>query len=111
MREVGFASAYAFKYSPRPGTPAADLDDQVDEEVKAERLAELFTRCSKRSAWPSTARSSAAGSTSLFDKPGRHAGQIVGRSPYMQSVHAEGDAVADRRHGERRNRRRQCRIR
>ncbi len=42
VREVGFASAYAFKYSPRPGTPAAELDDQIDDAVKAARLAELF---------------------------------------------------------------------
>ena len=91
VAEVGFASAYAFKYSPRPGTPAAELDGQLDEAVKAERLAALLALL---------ARQRLAFNRSLigrrldvlFDKSGRREGQIVGRSPYMQSVHAEGAA-------------------
>ena len=91
VREVGFASAYAFTYSPRPGTPAADRDGQVDDAVKTERLAELFALLDKQRL---AFNRSLVGRRLdvLFDKPGRRVGQIVGRSPYMQSVYAEGDA-------------------
>jgi tRNA-2-methylthio-N6-dimethylallyladenosine synthase len=91
VREVGFASGYAFKYSPRPGTPAADLADQIGEEVKAERLAELYALIdAQRVAFNRTLVGRRI--DVLFDRPGRRPGQIVGRSPYMQSVRAEGDA-------------------
>jgi len=91
VREVGFASSYAFKYSPRPGTPAADLGDQVDEQVKAERLAELYALIeAQRVAFNRTLVGRRL--EVLFDRPGRRPGQIVGRSPYMQSVRAEGEA-------------------
>jgi tRNA-2-methylthio-N6-dimethylallyladenosine synthase len=91
VREVGFSSGYAFKYSPRPGTPAADLADQIGEEVKAERLAELYALIdAQRVAFNRTLVGRRI--DVLFDRPGRRPGQIVGRSPYMQSVRAEGDA-------------------
>jgi tRNA-2-methylthio-N6-dimethylallyladenosine synthase len=91
VREVGFSSGYAFKYSPRPGTPAADLADQIDEEVKAERLAELYALVDEqRVAFNRTLVGRRL--DVLFDRPGRRPGQIVGRSPYMQSVRADGDA-------------------
>jgi tRNA-2-methylthio-N6-dimethylallyladenosine synthase len=93
VREIGFAQAFSFKYSPRPGTPAATASDQVPEPVKAERLAVLqallhdqqraFNEASVGRVLPV-----------LFEKPGRHEGQLVGRSPYLQSVHA--DAEIDR---------------
>lgn len=86
--DIGFAQAYSFKYSPRPGTPAALAADQVDETVKEERLARLqalidsqqlaFNRASVGRIVPV-----------LFDRRGRHPGQLVGRSPYMQSVYAD----------------------
>jgi len=89
VREIGFAQAFSFKYSPRPGTPAASAADQVPESVKSERLATLqhllqrqqrdFSRACVGQVLPV-----------LFEKPGRHAGQLVGRSPYLQSVHIEG---------------------
>ena len=91
VREVGFASAYAFKYSPRPGTPAAEAADQVPSAVKEERLARLQAALeSQRQAFN---RATVGRRLSvIFDKPGRHAGQFIGRSPYMQAVYAEAPA-------------------
>lgn len=88
IETVGFAQAFSFKYSVRPGTPAGKLDDQVPEEVKAERLARLQALLDAQQAAFSQA---CVGRTLpvLFDKPGRHPGQLVGRSPYLQAVHAE----------------------
>jgi tRNA-2-methylthio-N6-dimethylallyladenosine synthase len=89
VREVGYASAFSFKYSARPGTPAAAQVKQVPEDVKIARLAELQalliaqqaafnTSCEKRIV------------PVLFEKPGRKQSQAIGRSPYLQSVHVEG---------------------
>ena len=88
VREVGFAQAFSFKYSPRPGTPASTMGDQVDEEAKADRLARLQELLQIQQ---SSFNAGCVGRTFpvLFEKPGRHAGQLVGRSPYLQSVHAE----------------------
>jgi tRNA-2-methylthio-N6-dimethylallyladenosine synthase len=88
VRDIGFAQAFSFKYSPRPGTPAASLDGQVPEPVKAERLAELQAVLQRQQ------RAFNAGCVGrvlpiLFEKAGRHAGQLVGRSPYLQPVHAD----------------------
>ncbi len=87
VEDVGFASAYSFKYSPRPGTPAS-VEKQLDETVKSERLAELQ---SLLDAQQRRFNESCVGQvmTALFDRPGRHPGQLVGRSPYMQAVHAQ----------------------
>src|SRR5665213_2167055 len=92
VREIGFAQAFSFKYSPRPGTPAA-AEDQVPEAVKAERLAELLALLQQQQR---AFNDAAVGKTMpvLFEKPGRHEGQLVGRSPYLQPVHA--NAAADR---------------
>jgi tRNA-2-methylthio-N6-dimethylallyladenosine synthase len=89
VRAVGFASAYAFKYSPRPGTPAAEMPRQIDEATKARRLAELQELIEEqRQAFN---RASVGQRLEvLFEKPGRRDGQVIGRSPYMQSVFAEG---------------------
>jgi tRNA-2-methylthio-N6-dimethylallyladenosine synthase len=85
VREVGFAGAYAFKYSPRPGTPAAGHGTQVPEEVKSARLAALqkLLEASKVAF-----DKSLQGKTLeiLLEKSGRHEGQVIGRSPYLQSV-------------------------
>jgi tRNA-2-methylthio-N6-dimethylallyladenosine synthase len=93
VTEIGFAQAFSFKYSPRPGTPAADAADQVPERVKTERLAALQALLQQRQR---AFNYSCVGRvlTVLFEKPGRHPGQLVGRSPYLQSVHA--DAAPDR---------------
>jgi len=83
--EVGFAGAFSFKYSPRPGTPAADRDDQVPDEVKSERLARLQDRIDRHQ---SAFNRSCAGRNLevLLEKAGKISGQLVGRSPYLQPV-------------------------
>lgn len=91
VRRVGFASTFSFKYSPRPGTPGADLPGQVPEAVMRERLARLQALLEEqRQAF----NQSCVGRTLdvLFDKPGRHPGQVGGRTPYLQAVHVAGDA-------------------
>jgi tRNA-2-methylthio-N6-dimethylallyladenosine synthase len=84
MSEVGFASAYSFKYSPRPGTPAADME-QLPEAVKDERLQRLQQEIDRDQA-EFMARCQGTSFDVLFEKPGRYPGQIVGRSPYLQPV-------------------------
>ncbi len=89
--EIGFAQAFSFKYSPRPGTPAASAADQVPPSVKAERLAVLQTLLARQQ---SAFNEACVGRVLpvLLEKPGRHSGQLVGRSPYLQSVHLDADA-------------------
>jgi tRNA-2-methylthio-N6-dimethylallyladenosine synthase len=85
VREVGYAQAFSFKYSPRPGTPAADHEFQVAEEVKDERLQRLQALLSEHQA--AFAKSLVGREIGLLiEKPGRHAGQLVGRSPWLQPV-------------------------
>ena len=86
---VGFASSYAFKYSARPGTPATEMAGQVDEATKAWRLKALQELVE---AQRQTFNRASVGQRLevLFEKPGRREGQIIGRSPYMQAVFAEG---------------------
>jgi len=88
VRDIGFAQAFSFKYSPRPGTPAAAAADQVPEPVKAERLAELQALLQQQQR---AFNAACVGRVLpvLFEKPGRHDGQLVGRSPYLQAVHAD----------------------
>ncbi|MGV3633578.1 MAG: tRNA (N6-isopentenyl adenosine(37)-C2)-methylthiotransferase MiaB [Pseudorhodoplanes sp.] len=83
--EVGFSGSFSFKYSPRPGTPAAEMDGQVPEDVKSERLRALQALIDRQSA---DFNKSCIGRTLdvLFEKVGRHPGQIVGKSPYLQPV-------------------------
>jgi tRNA-2-methylthio-N6-dimethylallyladenosine synthase len=88
--EIGFASAFSFKYSPRPGTPGADMADQVPEAAKAERLARLQELLeAQRQAFNRATVGRAV--EVLFEKPGRHAGQLAGKSPYLQAVQMELD--------------------
>src|SRR5712672_2468451 len=86
ITEVGYAGAFSFKYSPRPGTPAAERDDQVDEAVKVERLARLQAEIDRHQD-AFNARCVGRTFEVLFEKPGRLPGQLVGRSPYLQPVH------------------------
>jgi tRNA-2-methylthio-N6-dimethylallyladenosine synthase len=83
--EVGYASAFSFKYSPRPGTPAATAGDQVPEDEKADRLRRLQAVIDERQ---KSFIASVVGSTTevLFERRGRHPGQIVGRSPWLLPV-------------------------
>jgi tRNA-2-methylthio-N6-dimethylallyladenosine synthase len=89
VRTVGFASSYAFKYSARPGTPAAEMSGQVEEATKARRLAALQDLIE---AQRQTFNRASVGQRLevLFEKAGRREGQVIGRSPTMQSVFAEG---------------------
>jgi tRNA-2-methylthio-N6-dimethylallyladenosine synthase len=89
VRDVGFAQAFSFKYSARPGTPAASLAAQVPQSVADERLQRL------QSLVVQGARAFDAGTVGrtlpiLFERKGRKPRQIAGRSPYNQSVHVEG---------------------
>jgi len=84
--EIGFAQAFSFKYSPRPGTPAASAAGQVPEAIKSERLTtlqELLERQQRDFNEACIGRVLPV----LLEKQGRHDGQLVGRSPYLQSVH------------------------
>jgi tRNA-2-methylthio-N6-dimethylallyladenosine synthase len=85
--EVGYAAAFSFKYSSRPGTPAADRTDQVPERDKIERLARLQQQLEQhRQAFNVQCRGKIL--SVLFERPGRLPGQLVGRSPYLQPVQA-----------------------
>lgn len=90
VETIGYASAYSFKYSPRPGTPGAELGDQVPEEVKTERLLRLQALLGQKQA---DFNLSCVGKTLpvLLEKPGRLEGQLNGRSPYLQGVHLDAD--------------------
>jgi tRNA-2-methylthio-N6-dimethylallyladenosine synthase len=92
VEEAGYASAFSFKYSLRPGTPAAAAGDQVPEPVKAERLQRLQALINARQ---SAFIRSKVGSLAevLFERPGRRPGQIVGRSPWLLPVQVEADAA------------------
>jgi tRNA-2-methylthio-N6-dimethylallyladenosine synthase len=88
--EIGFASSYSFKYSPRPGTPAADLQDQVPRELMDERLYRLQERIEHhRQAF----NAAMVGRTVdvLLERAGRHPGQLAGKSPYLQAVQIDSD--------------------
>ena len=93
VNEVGYAQAYSFKYSPRPGTPAAVEAAQLAEEVKAERLAGLQQLLGAQAA-AFNAACVGRELPVLLERPGRKPGQLVGRSPYMQAVHVAVPEVA-----------------
>lgn len=90
-KTVKYAQAYSFKYSPRPGTPGAALDDQVPENVKSRRLAALQALIIRHQ---SEFNESCVGRVMpvLLEKSGRLGGQMLGRSPYLQSVHVAASA-------------------
>ena len=92
--EVGFASAFSFKYSPRPGTPAADMEEQVSDAVRHERLLRLQRAIDRQQA-AFNARCLGRSFEVLFERAGRYPGQLVGRSPYLQTVQVEGERVPD----------------
>jgi len=85
VREVNYASAFTFKYSIRPGTPGADMDNQVDEAVKTERLARLQDLINEQTR--AFGRECVGKVVDLLlEKPGRNTDQIIGRSPWLQPV-------------------------
>ncbi|AJE46032.1 tRNA (N6-isopentenyl adenosine(37)-C2)-methylthiotransferase MiaB [Celeribacter indicus] len=94
VREVGYASAFSFKYSPRPGTPAAEKGDRmVDPEVASERLHRLQALITEQQRAFQDAMVGREVSV-LFEKPGRMPGQMVGKSDYLHAVHVTGAEVA-----------------
>jgi tRNA-2-methylthio-N6-dimethylallyladenosine synthase len=93
IEEVRFAGAFSFKYSPRPGTPAADMADQVPEDVKHERLQRLQGALDRQQA-AFNANCLGRSFEVLFERGGRYPGQIVGRSPYLQTVQVQSDRSA-----------------
>ena len=91
VREIGFASAFSFKYSARPGTPAALMEGQIPEDVKDTRLQRLQALLR---AQQDAFNEACIGRVLpvLLERPGRHPGQLGGRSPYLQAVHVAGPA-------------------
>jgi tRNA-2-methylthio-N6-dimethylallyladenosine synthase len=89
VAEVRYAGAFSFKYSRRPGTPGAAMPGQVAEAEKDDRLQRLQALLAEQQA---SFNAACIGRTLpvLFEKPGRHDGQIIGRSPYLQGVHVTG---------------------
>ena len=85
IRDVGYAQTFSFKYSPRPGTPGADMGGQVAEDVKSARLLSLQALLDQQQA---AFMNGLCGRTLpvLLEKPGREPGQLVGRSPWLQPV-------------------------
>jgi tRNA-2-methylthio-N6-dimethylallyladenosine synthase len=91
VREIGFVQAYSFKYSARPGTPAAALKTQVPEDVKDARLyalQDIIMEQQRAFNLSCVGRSFDV----LLTHPGRHPGQLVGRSPYLQAIHVMADS-------------------
>ncbi|MBT3701939.1 MAG: tRNA (N6-isopentenyl adenosine(37)-C2)-methylthiotransferase MiaB [Alphaproteobacteria bacterium] len=93
VRDVGYASAYSFKYSPRPGTTAASSDGHVPEPVKAERLAILQDLLTEQ-ATDFNRQSIGAQFDVLIERVGKREGQMLGRSPYNQAVYVDGGVDA-----------------
>ena len=93
VRDAGYAQAFSFKYSPRPGTPAADMDDQIAPAVMDERLQRLQAQLNIDQHAFNMA-SVGRRCDVLLERSGRKAGQLVGKSPWLQSVHVEADGAA-----------------
>ncbi len=89
---VGYAQCFSFKYSPRPGTPAAEMDGAVPEEVMDDRLQRLQAALNRDQA---AFNAASVGKTCdvLIERAGRHPGQLLGKSPWLQSVHLTTEAA------------------
>ena len=88
---VRYASAYSFKYSPRPGTPAATMEDQIPRDVMDDRLQRLQDRISRHQ-MAFNGSKVGVDTQLLIERRGKRPGQMIGRSPWLQSVHVETDA-------------------
>jgi tRNA-2-methylthio-N6-dimethylallyladenosine synthase len=93
VRETRYAYAYSFKYSPRPGTPAATMDDQIAPEIADERLQRLQALITEQQTAFNLATVGKRTSV-LLEKPGKLAGQLIGKSPWLQSVHILGSGLS-----------------
>ncbi len=89
--QVGYAQCFSFKYSPRPGTPAAEMDGQIGAEVMEDRLRRLQDALNRHQL---AFNAASVGRTCdiLVERQGRHPGQMLGKSPWLQSVHFSGAA-------------------
>ncbi len=96
VRQVGYAQSFSFKYSSRPGTPAAGMDGHLSEEVKSERLARLQALIVEQQLEFNRATVGRRVEV-LMERQGKKPGQLIGKSPYLQSVHvmAPGLAIGD----------------
>ena len=92
VEAVGYAQAFSFKYSPRPGTPAASMDDQVPREVMEERLQRLQAALNRHQL-AFNQRTVGKRCAVLVERTGRRPGQWLGKSPWLQSVFFEGQAA------------------
>ncbi|HKT86608.1 MAG TPA: tRNA (N6-isopentenyl adenosine(37)-C2)-methylthiotransferase MiaB [Novosphingobium sp.] len=90
---VGYAQCFSFKYSPRPGTPAATMEDQIPAAVMDERLQRLQAALNRHQLAFNEA-SVGRTCTVLVERKGKHTGQWLGKSPWLQSVHFEAEAAA-----------------
>ena len=93
VETVGYAQAYSFKYSPRPGTPAATMEGQVAPEVMDDRLRRLQAAISRRSQLFNDATVGKRVDV-LLERPGRRPGQLIGKSPWLQSVHLQAPGLS-----------------
>lgn len=93
IKQVNYAQAYSFKYSPRPGTPAATMDGQIDMAVMDERLQRLQALLNVQQQAFNQA-SVGQRTTVLLERQGRKPGQLIGKSPWLQSVHVDAPGVA-----------------
>ncbi|HET7084166.1 MAG TPA: tRNA (N6-isopentenyl adenosine(37)-C2)-methylthiotransferase MiaB [Rhizomicrobium sp.] len=92
VRDIGYATAFSFKYSKRPGTPASTLRKQIPEEVKTARL-DALQKLLLRQQYAFDDSQIGKTVPVLFEKRGRDAGQLMGRTPYLQPVHVHGDTA------------------
>ncbi|WAC22965.1 tRNA (N6-isopentenyl adenosine(37)-C2)-methylthiotransferase MiaB [Blastomonas sp. SL216] len=93
VRATGYAQAYSFKYSSRPGTPAADMEDQISPEIMDERLQRLQDLLNSQQHGFNQATVGKRMAV-LLERPGRKPGQLVGKSPWLQSVHVADDRAS-----------------
>ncbi len=94
VRRIGHSMAFSFKYSPRPGTPAASMPDQVAREVMDERLQRLQALIVEQQI-AFNQRLVGRRTEVLLERPGKYPGQLIGKSPWLQSIVADGGAVGD----------------
>jgi tRNA-2-methylthio-N6-dimethylallyladenosine synthase len=92
VERVGYAQAYSFKYSPRPGTPAAVMENQIAPEIMDERLQRLQALLNVEQLAFNQA-SVGRRCEVLLERTGRKPGQLIGKTPWLQSVHLETDAA------------------
>ena len=92
MRDIGYATAFSFKYSKRPGTPASTMRKQVSEDVKTARL-DVLQKLLLKQQYEFDDSQIGRIVPVLFEKTARDQGQIMGRTPYLQPVHVQADAA------------------